>query len=92
MMPCRKNKCLLQATCRGKEEIHCSDFLKYVESKYKARGQTPELNTNKLHRRIWAGLYKTHPNLRRIYGDEYSEDHIQYNLQTPFTLNRYRTG
>lgn len=89
MMPCRKNKCLLQAACRGKEEIHCNDFLKYVESKYRARGQSPTLNTNRVHRRIWAGLYKTHPKLRIIYGDEYSEQLIQYSLQTPLSLHRY---
>jgi hypothetical protein len=43
------------------------------------------MNTDKLHRRIWARLHKTHPNLARVYADEYSDQLNQYSIRTPYT-------
>ena len=92
MMPCRKNKCLKQPVCKTKVEIHCNDFLKYVENKYRARSQSPDYNSNQLHRRIWTRLHKTHPKLARVYADEHSDQLNQYSIQNPYTKEWWSDG
>ena len=86
MMPCRKNKCLLQAVCKSKIEIHCSEFLSYVESKYKVHGETSYLSTSRINRRVWARLHKTHPNLKRVYASEPSDDIRSFSIESQYNM------
>ncbi len=83
MMPCRKNKCILQAACKNKQTIYCDDFLNYIENKYKARGEKGDMGSYSVHRRIWTRLQKHHPNLTKVLGDKKPGELIQYSIVCP---------
>lgn len=80
MMPCRKNKCILQSVCRDKKVIYCDDFMQYIENKYKANSQSVNSCSPGLHRKIWMRLTRHHPNLLRVSGDRNQEDMVEYTI------------
>jgi len=86
MIPCRKNKCLLQAVCRTKSHITCDDLMTYVENKYKARSQSSNSSFSKLHRKIWVRINKNWPKLKSVISERHKLNEIQYYIKSPLNI------